>query len=45
MKRKAFSSLATELEESAKILSVYYEVKKVDGGVIVEVVAEAEELI
>ena len=45
MKRKAFSSLATELEESAKILNVYYEVKKVDGGVIVEVVAEAEELI
>lgn len=45
MKRKAFSSLATELEESAKILGVYYEVKKVDGGVAVEVVAEAEELI
>lgn len=45
MKRKAFSSLATELEESAKILGVYYEVRKVDGGVAVEVVAEAEELI
>lgn len=45
MKRKAFSVLATELEESAKILNVYYEVNKVDGGVAVEVVAEAEESI
>ncbi len=45
MKRKAFSALATELEESARILNIYYDVKKVDGGVTVEVVAEAEELI
>ncbi len=45
MKRKAFSMLATEFEESAKILNVYYEVNRLDGGVAVEVIAEAEELI
>ena len=45
MKRKAFSMLATSLDESAKILDVYYEIEKVDGGVRVDVTLEAEELI
>lgn len=45
MKRKAFSVLATEFEESAKVLNVYYEVKNVDGGVVVDVTVEAEESI
>lgn len=45
MKRKAFSSLATTFEESAKILNVYYDIKRVDGGTSVDVTVEAEELI
>lgn len=45
MKRKAFSVLATEFEESAKVLNVYYEVKNVDGGVVVDITVEAEESI
>lgn len=45
MKRLAFSSLASEFKESAKVLNVYYDVKQSDGGVTVKVTAEAEELI
>lgn len=45
MKRKAFSALATEFEESAKVLNVYFQVKNVDGGVVVDVTVEAEESI
>lgn len=45
MKRLAFSSLASEFRESAKVLNVYYDVKQSDGGVTVKVTAEAEELI
>lgn len=45
LKRLAFSSLASEFKESAKVLNVYYDVKQSDGGVTVKVTAEAEELI
>lgn len=45
MKRSAYSSLLTKLSESASIQDVYYDLKRVDGGVTVSVTIEAEELI
>lgn len=45
MASSVYSSLLTELSESAKVLEKYYSFERVDGGVNVEVTIEAEELI
>ncbi len=45
MKRIAFSRIATEFTESAKVLEVYYDVTRTDNGVNVRVTVEAEERI
>ncbi len=45
MKRSVYSSLLTELNQNARVLDVYYDVQRADGGVIVKVTLEAEEQI
>lgn len=45
MKKVVYSSLITELEESAKIENAYYEITKTDSGTVVRLTLEVEERI